>query len=195
MALKKTTASKPRNNETPDNDNKDYVRKALAKYERSFNKEQTNILMALEDLEFRAGEQWPTEVKRERERDYRPALTINKIPTYVRQVTGDIRLMRPSIKVVPVDSRGDPDTAEVLGGLIRYVENRSDARHAYTMGADSQVVAGIGHWRVLTEYADDFTFDQEIRIATVDDGVGIIWDGDAVLPNKEDATFALSRWT
>ena len=97
--------------------------------------------------------------------------------------------MRPGIKVVPVDSRGDPKTAEVLEGLVRYIENRSDARHAYTMGADSQVTCGIGHWRVLTEYADDSTFNQEIRIATVADGVGIIWDPDAVLPNKEDAKF------
>jgi Phage P22-like portal protein len=187
MAYKKKTATKPRDNETPDNDNKDFVRKAIAKYERAFEKERTNIVQALEDLEFRAGEHWPTEVKRERERDYRPALTINKIPTYVRQIVGDIRLLRPSIKVVPVDSRGDPKTAEVLGGLVRYIENRSDAQHAYAAGADSQVASGIGHWRVLTEYADDSTFDQEIRISTVADGVGVVWDPDAILPNKEDA--------
>jgi Phage P22-like portal protein len=80
--------------------------------------------------------------------------------------------MRPSIRVVPVDSRGDPKTAELLAGLVRYVENRSDARHAYTTAADSQVTCGIGHWRVITEYAGDSTFDQEIRIATVADGVG-----------------------
>jgi Phage P22-like portal protein len=82
-----------------------------------------------------------------------------------------------------------PDTAEVLAGLVRYIENRSDARHAYAQGADSQVVAGIGHWRMLTEYADDSTFDQEIRISTVDDGVSVIWDPDAIFPNKEDARF------
>ena len=88
-----------------------------------------------------------------------------------------------------VDSRSDPDTAEVLAGLVRYIENRVDARHAYAQGADSQVAAGIGHWRVLTEYADDSTFDQEIRIGTVDDGISVIWDPDAIFPNKEDARF------
>ncbi len=178
MAYKKSTKK---------DDDQEFVRKALAKYERAYDKERTNIILAYEDLEFRVGEQWPGDVKREREADHRPALTINKVPTFVRQVTGDIRLMRPSIRVVPVDSRGDPETAQVLGGLIRYIENRSDARHAYTAGADSQVVAGIGHWRVLTEYADDSTFNQEIRISAVDDGVSVIWDPDAKLPNKEDA--------
>ena len=50
-------------------------------------------------------------------------------------------------------------------------------------------MAGIGHWRVLTEYADDSTFDQEIRVSTVADGIQVIWDPDAVFPNREDA-----RW-
>src|SRR6476619_6471898 len=150
MARKKITNPEA---ETAGDKDKDFVRKAMAKYCRAYDKEQTNILAAYEDLEFRIGEQWPTEVKRQREADYRPCLTINKIPAFVQQITGDIRSMRPSIKVVPVDSRGDPKTAEVLAGLVRYIENRSDARHAYAQGADSQVAAGIGHWRVLTEYA------------------------------------------
>jgi hypothetical protein len=166
-----------------------FVRKALAKYQRAYDKEQTNILAAYEDLEFRAGDQWPTEVKRQREADYRPCLTINKIPAFVQQITGDLRAARPSIKVIGVDSRSDADTAEVLAGLVRYIENRSDAKHAYAQAADGQVAAGIGHWRVLTEYADDSTFDQEIRIGTVDDGISVIWDPDAIFPNKEDARF------
>jgi hypothetical protein len=186
MARKKIT--NPEADSERDKD-KDFVRKALAKYQRAFDKEQSNILAAYEDLEFRAGSQWPTEVKRQREADYRPCLTINKIPAFCQQITGDIRAARPSIKVVGVDSRSDADTAEVLAGLVRYIENRSDARHAYAQGADSQVAAGIGHWRVLTEYADDSTFDQEIRIGTVDDGISVIWDPDAIFPNKEDARF------
>ena len=88
--------------DTAKDKDKDFVRKALAKYQRAYDKEQTNILAAYEDLEFRTGEQWPTEVKRQREADYRPCLTINKIPAFVQQITGDIRSMRPSIKVVPV---------------------------------------------------------------------------------------------
>jgi hypothetical protein len=166
-----------------------FVDEALKKFERGYERERTNIALAFEDLEFRAGEQWPQQVKEDREREYRPSLTINRIPTFVRQVTGDIRLMRPSIRVVPVNNRGDAKTAEVLAGLIRYVENRSDAKHAYSTAADSQVVAGIGHWRVMTEYAGESTFDQELRISAVDDGVSVIWDPDAKLPNREDAKY------
>src|SRR5262245_12958171 len=82
MAYKKKRAKS-----ATDTRNKDYdfVRKALEKYERAYNKEQSNITQAYEDLEFRIGEQWPTEVKRQREVDSRPCLTVNKIPSFVHQ--------------------------------------------------------------------------------------------------------------
>jgi hypothetical protein len=35
----------------------DFVRKAVEKYQRAFDKEQSNITAAYEDLEFRIGEQ------------------------------------------------------------------------------------------------------------------------------------------
>jgi hypothetical protein len=105
----------------------------------------------------------------------------------VRQVTGDMRQSRPAIKVVPVDSGADIKTAEVRGGMIRYVENRSKAKHVYTTGADSQVTCGIGHWAVTTEYAHAGTFNQEIRVIGIEDGVSVLWDADAFLPTKADA--------
>jgi hypothetical protein len=105
----------------------------------------------------------------------------------VRQVTGDMRQSRPAIKVVPVDSGADIKTAEVRGGMIRYVENRSKAKHVYTTGADSQVTCGIGHWAVTTEYAHAGTFNQEIRVIGIEDGVSVLWDADSFLPTKSDA--------
>jgi hypothetical protein len=102
-----------------------------------------------------------------------------------------MRQMRPSIKTVPVDSRGDKDTAETIAGMIRYIENRSDASAIYMSGADSQVTCGIGHWMVTKEYADGTTFNQELRIVGIDDQVAVACDPDAKLPMKEDAKWWL----
>ena len=107
----------------------------------------------------------------------------------MHQITGDIRQLRPSIKVIPVDSAADEQIADLRGGLIRYIENRSDASAIYFRAADSQVACGIGHWRVATEYADSSTFNQEIRIAPIEDGVAVLWDPDAILPTREDARY------
>lgn len=83
---------------------------------------------ALDDLKFaRMGEQWPDAVRKEREREGRPCLTINKMPSFIRQVVNDVRQNRPSIKVHPVDSGSDPKTAEIMSELIRNIEYSSNA--------------------------------------------------------------------
>jgi hypothetical protein len=167
---------------------------ALKRYERGFQKDRKNIDAAYYDLRFAADEdglsQWDDKSRQERDTQGRPILTVNKCGQFVRQVTGDMRQMRPAIKCVPVDDRGDKEVAKtILPGMIRYIENRSDAQGTYFAAADSQVTAGIGHWRVLTEYADADTFEQELRIAPVEDGVAVVWDPDAILPTREDAMF------
>lgn len=180
---KKAEAEKPKR----DDSNGAFIKEAIKRYDAGYEREEANIIEAYDDLEFLAGNHWPAKVKADREEAQRPVLTINRVPQFVRQVTGDIRQMRPSIKCVPVDNRGDKETAEVLAGMIRYIENRSDAEVAYTSGADSQVACGVGHWRVTHEYAEDTTFNQELRIISIPDGVSVIWDPDAQFPNKEDA--------
>jgi hypothetical protein len=162
-------------------------RQALDRYRKWTERERENTDAAYDDLKFRAGEQWPVKVLQERENEGRPVLTVNRIPQFIRQVTGDMRQKRPSIKTVPVDSRGDKETAETIAGMIRYIENRSDASGVYMQGGESQVGCGIGHWMVSKEYADGTTFNQELRIMGVDDQVAVACDPDAKLPMREDA--------
>lgn len=167
----------------------DTHRIAIRRWQAGYDRDRENIDDAYEDLEFLEGDQWPADAVTLRENEKRPVQTFNRMPQFVRQITGDMRLARPSIRVVPVDSGSDKEVARIRAGLIRYVENRSDAQAAYYHGGDQQVAAGIGHWRVVKEYAGDATFDQELRIVAIEDGIAVIWDPDAVLPNKEDAKY------
>ncbi len=160
------------------------------RYEDAYERERHNIDEAYEDLGFSEGEsQWDPKIRRQREVEGRPCLTENRLPQFIRQITGKMRQMRPSIKCVPVDSRGDPETADVLAGMIRYIENRSRAQIVYGRAADSQVTCGIGAWRVTTEYSDDQTFNQEIRISPIEDPIMTLFDPDAILPSKSDAMY------
>jgi phage terminase large subunit len=161
---------------------------ALKRYQRCEDKDRDNRLEGYDDLAFLAGDQWDAKAKAAR--GDRPMLQINRLPQFVEQVTGDMRQMRPSIKCVAVDDRGDPKTAEVIAGMVRYIENRSSASEGvYPDGADSQVQAGIGHWKVCTEYADDSTFEQEIRIEPVSDQLAVRWDPDSILKDRSDAMY------
>lgn len=165
------------------------LKTARARWNRGMDRERENIKLAYDDLDFLAGNQWPVEVAKTRNDESRPVLTNNQMPQFVHQVTGDIRQMRPAIKVVGVDDDADPKLADLREGMTRYIENRSDAAGIYSQAADSQVACGIGHARIMTEYADDTTFEQEIRIEGVDDGVSVLWDPDAKRLTREDANW------
>lgn len=168
-------------------DDADIVKAALRLYDAAYERDEQNILDGYDDLEFRAGNHWPTDIENERVSEGRPVEKINQIPQYVRQVTGDMRQMRPAIKVVPTDDEGTDEGGEAMAGVIRYIENRSDAPGIYFQGADSQVTCGMGAWRIITEYAGESTFNQELRIAPIEDALGVLWDEDSVLPTREDA--------
>jgi hypothetical protein len=172
--------------EKGEDENDAIVKAALRLYEAAYQRDEQNILDGYDDLECRAGNQWPDDVARERVAEGRPVETINQLPQYVRQVTGDMRQMRPAIKVIPVDEHGDDESAEAMAGVVRYIENRSDAPGIYFQAADSQVACGVGAWRIVTEYAGETTFNQEVRIAPIEDALGVMWDEDAILPTRED---------
>jgi hypothetical protein len=168
----------------------DFMTTARQRYEAGYDREIENMDAAYEDLSFVAGgEQWDRTTRKNREDENRPCLEVPKLSQFVRQVTGEIRQMRPAIKCVPVDDRGDPETADIIAGLFRYVENRSSAKIVYGKACDSQVTAGIGAWRVMTEYADETTFNLDLRISSIDDPVAVIFDPDAVEPSRCDAMF------
>ena len=145
---------------------------------------------ALDDIKFRAGEQWPAEIVAQREKDKRPCLTVDKLNQYVRQIVNDGRQNRPSIKVSPVDSKADIATAEVLAGIVKHIESRSNADAAYDTALDSAATGGFGYFTVTTEYAGDETFDQNICIKRVRNPLSIIIDPESTEADGSDMKFA-----
>lgn len=146
----------------------DFLADAREEFEECVEHEADNRKEALDDLRFaRLDEQWPEEVRKQRELDGRPCLTTNKLPAYIRQVVNDARQNTPSISVHPVDSKADPKTAEIIGGLIRNIEEQSGADVAYDTAIEFAVTMGFGYWRINTEYACDDTFDLDIRIKQI----------------------------
>jgi len=154
----------------------------------------------LDDLRFAAGSpdnrwQWPTDVLGSRggvqgqTTGARPCLTINKLPQHIRQITNDQRQNRPAGKVIPVDDRADVEVAEILDGIVRHIEYISDADVAYDTACECQVMFGEGYFRILTEYCDDNSFDQDIKIARIRNAFGVYLD-----PNIQDPCGADARW-
>lgn len=143
----------------------------------------------LEDMRFRAGEQWPEDVKRDRELDRRPCLTINRMHQAVRQVTNDQRQNRPSIKVHPVDDKADVEIAEIFQGIIRHIEQNSGADVAYDTATETTASGGIGYFRIVTAYADPMSFNQEILIKRIRNPLSVYFDPHSNEPDGSDANW------
>ncbi|CAM6005679.1 unnamed protein product [Sphagnum balticum] len=166
------------------------IKAALEDFKTASDAEAQNRKDMLEDLQFRAGEQWPDFVYSSRETDNRPTLTINRLPQFIRQITNDARHNRPSIKVAPVDDGADQEVAEVLNGLFRHIEVSSNADIAYDTAVDNQVTMGLGYIRVLTDYTDDDSFEQDIKIKWVKNPFTVYYDPNCVEPDYSDAKYA-----
>jgi len=143
-----------------------------------------------EDVEFLAGDQWPKDIQDERDSEGQPCLVVDKLNQYVRQVVNDSRQNRPSIKVRPVDSGADIETADIIQGLCRHIEDRSDASAAYDTGVDCAVRGGFGFIRVLTEYAHENTFEQEICIERIRNPLAVVVDPDFKKADGSDIKYA-----
>jgi hypothetical protein len=142
---------------------------------------------ALKDIKFSLGEQWDESIKSERLVDARPCLVINRVKGQIHQLTNDLRQNRPSIKVHPVDDNADPDIAKKLAGLIRTIEYNSNADVAYDTAGDSAIRSGRGYFRVISQYCDARSFDQELVIKRVPNRFSVFFDPSSKEPDGSDA--------
>lgn len=166
-----------------------FLHDCVKKFARAEAREAAMREEALDDLRFVNGDQWPSAIKASRTIEKRPCLTINKLQTFVHQITNDQRQNRPSINVSPVGDRGDRETAKMLRGLIRQLERHSRADLAYDTAYESAVRMGWGYWRILTDYEDTDSFDQIIKIDRIANPFTVYMDPDAQKPEGSDANW------
>jgi hypothetical protein len=169
--------------------NKTVIDTALERFNLAMSADSENTELALEDMQFRAGDQWPEEVRQQRKLDARPILTINKIPQNIHQLTNNQRQNRPTIKVSPYDDASDVETARVYQGLIRNIENNSNADTAYDQAFDSAVTGGRGFFRIITDYCDPYSFDQEPVIKSIQNPFSVLLDPSYKEPDGCDANW------
>jgi hypothetical protein len=170
-------------------DSDDVIERAKKRFQLAENYWRDIYKLAEEDLKFRTGDQWPEDIKRRRDQDGKPSLTINKVGPAVRQVTNDQRQNRPSLKFSPVDDQADIETAKIRQGLARHIERRSNADAAYDTAFEQAATGGIGFWRLITDYCDPVSFDQEILIKRVPNFMSAYLDPSFQESDGSDASF------
>jgi hypothetical protein len=168
--------------------NLDKLTKIKAHYKLCSDAESEIRSEGLDDVKFSVGDQWGS-AKATREQDDRPCLTINKIPQFVKSITNEQRRVRPAPKAVPV-GKSDIEVADIYTGIIKHIYTSSQGDIAIDTACDNQVTNGWGYIRIVTEYCDDESFNQDIKMKRVKNPFSIMCDPMAKEPDYSDMRFA-----
>lgn len=134
--------------------------------------------------------QWDSWVVGDRIANNRPCLTINKTKQHNLQIVNDGKQNKPGINIRPVGDTASFEAAQIFQEIVRHIEYISNAETIYDSASEFQVDAGIGYWRVVTDYISDRSFDQEIYIKRVKDPRAVYLDPDINEIDGSDANFA-----
>jgi hypothetical protein len=146
-----------------------------------------------DDLEFLSDEpyaQWDKKLLDDRKN--RPIYQIDQLSQFIHQVANDIRINTPSIDIIPDDEATDMESAEILQGIIRGIEYKSNADAAYDNAVDFAIRCSLGWLRVENVYSKDKGFEQELRIKRVVNPASIYIDPNSIEFDGSDAMYGFA---
>lgn len=129
----------------------------------------------------------------------RPMLSISKLDQPIQLVLNQARAAHFGVNIKPVSEKATDDTAEVMQGIYRSIEQDSDApaAQARLWGLDRATKVGWGAYRVNTVWDDDTPEkgDQKIVIERILYQEQVVFDPSATKPDFSDGEFAyVSAW-
>lgn len=170
---------------------KDIFEEARDRLRIANDAESDNRTKAKYDLRFREGEQWDMDSAMPSTSMQSVQLTVNLTDATCVRVINNIKQQRPRGKCHPVSDGASIEVAEVINGIGRHVEYRSDASVAYDNAADHAVTMGWGYIRLVSEYVAPDSFDQDIRILPIFNPFMVYMDPSAMMPTGQDAQWCL----
>ncbi len=154
----------------------------------------------LDDLKFDRAfveDHWPEDSRRMRQADEargiaaRPCLVINKLDQPIQQVINEARQARLGIRIKPKGGNASKDGANLRQGMIRAIEQDSNAQAARMAALERAVKCGRGFYRIVTDYANDGDFDQDILIKAIENQGSVYEDPFSVEPDGSDVEWTI----
>lgn len=152
--------------------------------------EADNRKRAKRSMLFREGDQWDHDVTTTASEDS-PEITVNLVDALVKRVENNIKQQRPRGKCHPVGEGADIEIAEIINGIGRHVETRSEASVAYDTAAAHALTAGWGYFRIIAEYVSPRSFQKDLRILPIRNLFSVHMDPAAQMPHGSDQTWCI----
>ena len=107
--------------------------------------------------------------------DGKPRYTFDQTSPIVDQIAGDIEDSDFDIKIDPAGVGATKEQAVLRDGIIRNIENLSNAQYIYSNAGRNVATGGLDHWMVVSEFVNDNSFDQDIIIKPIHDSWDRVW--------------------
>lgn len=171
------------------------VDEAKRRFQRCSEWEAASRERFIEDIKFSYGDsdngyQWPNAIRRSRDVDSKPCLTMNIIRQHNLQIINDGKRNKSEVTVLPTGGGATYESAQVYRDILSDIQYNSQAQLAYSIAREFQVYGGIGWWRLVTRYVDENTFDEQVVVEPVLDPLSVYLDPDIKQRNGSDAKFA-----
>lgn len=170
---------------------KEIFEEARARLKIATDAESDNRNDAKYAMRFREGEQWGDEPVSTTSVMDGIELTINLTDAFVTRVENNIREQRPRGKCHPVGDGADVETAQIINGIGRHVETRSDASIAYDMACKCAITGGWGYFRIISEYLSEDGFEKDLRILPIRNPFTVYMDPSSIMPDGHDQGWCL----
>lgn len=105
----------------------------------------------------------------------KPRYTFDECSPIIDDIMGEMESMEFDIRVEPASGDAAKETAAAYEGIIRNIENISNARFVYNGAARLMVGTGLAGWRVIADYRDDDSFQQDLMIQPIANFIDCVW--------------------
>lgn len=156
----------------------------------SYDADTDNRNHAKAAMRFREGDQWDDAPATSQSMD-QPELVINLSDAFITRVENNIRQQRPRGKCHPVGDGATVELAEIINGIGRHVETRSEAGVAYDQAAKHAITGGWGYFRLIAEYVAPDSFQKDLRILPIRNLFTVFDDPGAIMPTGCDRGWCL----
>lgn len=168
-------------------DTNDRLEDILCRFDADWTASEEARAEAKNDLFFSRISQWDDWLSDYTTLQYRGQFDV--VRPVVRKLVAEMRQNPIDVLYRPKDG-ANPDSADVLMGMYRTDMRHNTAKIAVNIAVREQVEAGVGAWRLVTDYEDQnpTSNNQVIRREPIHGACShVIWDSNSKLMDKSDA--------
>lgn len=159
----------------------------LGKFDRDWVASDEARTEAINDLFFSRVSQWDDWLNQYTTLQYRGQFDV--VRPVVRKLVAEMRQNPVDVMFKPKDN-ASPDSADILMGMYRTDMRHNTAKISVNVAVREQIEAGVGAWRLVTDYEDQdpTSNNQVIRRVPIHEACShVVWDANAKQMDKSDA--------